>query len=217
MAQRDVCEADLDSASRSSGFPRLDPLLSELAWEDISELAHAYFVDDPTGSGEADTPEQPVAEAVELFNSKPPSASVQPYSSHFAYQNKKLSWDPTPFAPETARTEFNSGLTHNGLTQPIRQETGSGSLSHNALPQSSTEHLELPDPQACQQRAPEPQQAQQQRTSEPEQAQQRKTPDTQQAEQQSVPSYQHHMSVDRKAAVNRLAQKTYRTKQKVLP
>ena len=114
--------ADLDTVNCSiSNHERGDALVNELAWEDVSLLASAYFGDVPEDQPELTSSVtgrvSSTSTRSEIEHSKE-TAGVR--SDHFAYSDSDLRWDATPSAPDASRADISESLAVDGYGQASR-------------------------------------------------------------------------------------------------
>lgn len=114
-------------ASQSELTQSLGPLdlpLRELAWEDMSELASAYFGDNAmlSNTGVLDQISCDAASAAGIDTGSRQSTPGN-HSDDFAYRDNALRWNPTPTAPEISKNTINANIAACGYEGVSAGET----------------------------------------------------------------------------------------------
>lgn len=99
----------------TQSFGPLDLPPRELAWEDMSELASAYFGGNATLSNTG-VLNQLNCDAASAARADTGSTQSTPgsHSDHFAYSDNALRWNPTPAAPEISKNTINASIAAYG-------------------------------------------------------------------------------------------------------
>ena len=102
----------------SEAYQTLDPLSDELAWEDVTELATAYFDANPVASSpEAYDTFRPDSSLSTRTSLEQVQQVTDTNSNHFGYDGGSTIWDPAPCAPILSRNAISESLAETGYCQ----------------------------------------------------------------------------------------------------